>query len=132
MTVIHDTEWLAQLKAGDKVYVSGNNAGRIVKISRITKTQIIVEYKSSGVKPCSIERFRRSNGISIGGNVWNHNLLCKLTPELREELYLKKLQNKAAYLIKNIEIPKTKAELLEFNNIISKFVKIDCGAIAKE
>ncbi len=50
--------WLAELKVGDKVIVSGRNGEQIRKIERFTKTQIVLKDVAS--------RYSRLTGYAIG------------------------------------------------------------------
>mgnify|MGYP001320218244 FL=1 len=52
---------LKDLIAGDDVLVEGMSCRRIVKIDKVTKTQIVVNNA----------RFRRNSGWQCGGDRWN-------------------------------------------------------------
>ena len=72
-------EWLSNLKTGDPVYIDGsNNLGgykRIEKVSRVTKTQIVI----GGLK------FRKDDGTKVGDR-WFTTRIEFPTPERHNEV----------------------------------------------
>ena len=68
-------EWLKELKAGDEVVIDTRYGGRLVKVTKVTKTQIVIDTW----------RFNRDNGRLRGQHggfdFWS---LRKATPVLRE------------------------------------------------
>jgi hypothetical protein len=114
--------WLEKLKAGDEAYLSERyGVGSIVRVKRITNTQIVIEHNHTGT-PFE-EKYRRSDGRSISGDVWNRSYVSEPTSELREEIEIDRLKSKAKKLIEKLIIPKTKTELIEFNNTLVGLVK---------
>ncbi len=71
-----NSEWLAQLKAGDEVIVSGTHTMTLDTVTRTTKTLIIVEKN---------RRFNRKRGRPSGSGYYGPSLE-QPTPEKRREL----------------------------------------------
>jgi hypothetical protein len=60
-------EWLEAVKVGDRVFVSNRWDGiRPSVVTRLTKTQLVCGDD---------ERFRRSDGTSVGGGQWHRTYL---------------------------------------------------------
>lgn len=70
-------QWRSELKAGDEAVVrSGHySEGQIVKVARVTATQVIINDNL---------RFRKDNGRKVGeSDVWHRTYLEELTDEVR-------------------------------------------------
>lgn len=70
----NDTEWLANLKAGDEVAIQRNYFVEIGFVARTTPTLIVV----------GTERFGRVSGRSTGSTSWSASWLVPPTAEIRE------------------------------------------------
>ena len=77
-TLDMSSEWIKELKKGDKVIVSGTRQpSRVATIERFTKTQIIVDGGS---------KFRLSDGEGVGGSVWCYSCIDQATDEAIAEI----------------------------------------------
>lgn len=69
-----DKSWLEALKPGDKVIIDKGHYGRsIATVERLTKTQIITDF-------CRM-KFRKSDGLEVGGDMWLGGVIKKPTDE---------------------------------------------------
>lgn len=117
-------EWIQQLSAGDEVFVSERiGLPRKGKVTRLTKTQIFVTTGKLFSGNANELAFHKKNGRSVGGNIWNGMTLLCPTDEIREEAEISALKNKATKMLESISIPKTKTEILELIELLSKFSK---------
>ena len=109
---VNDKEWLQNLKEGDLVYVSQSYGRAAVpeKVVKTTRTQIVLSHD---------RRFRKVNGLMIGGRCYAH--LLEPTKERWEAWQVERLKSKAVTLRNKINIPDTKPELLEFIEVLSKY-----------
>ena len=111
-------EWLQNLKIGDEVYISRNfTHPEFAIISRTTNTQFMVSIGKYE------RRFWKENGKELGGDTWNRRYLIKPSPEIREEIEVAALKNKAQILKNKLSIPRTKIELTDFIEKLSSLVK---------
>ena len=94
---------LQDLKAGDFAYVESGNRFGMVKIGRITKTQI---------KTTDGTKYRRRDGGLIGAGAYYYEYIQILTEEKKDKIRILRLRLKAKRMIDNIEIP-TDTESLE-------------------
>jgi hypothetical protein len=106
-------EWLNQLKVGDPVYFNGRYSTGIAKVKRITNTQIVVERKLATVSTYE-EKFKKSDGFSVSGDIWHRSFIQEPTKELRDKLEIQILIAKAKSLIETVAVPETKDELNKF------------------
>lgn len=94
------SEWLQNLKPGDKVVVGVGNGSysRIEAVDRVTATQIII----GGA------RYRKNNGYRVGDG-WNSGSLKEPTKAMLDEIELRSLRSKASSVLDEIarNIPKT-------------------------
>jgi hypothetical protein len=83
-----NTEWLKELKAGDKVIINhGVHRGKeVALVKRTTKTLIIVASSNGEYE----YRFRKSDGFVPGGNIWNLKRLVMHTGGLEREININK------------------------------------------
>lgn len=100
---------LKDLVAGDDVLVTGMSYRRIVKIDKVTKTQIIVNNA----------RFRRDSGWQYGGDSWNRKRISvpteKEISDVKEENFRKKL----IYAISSFDFKRLSTdELKQVYNIV--------------
>lgn len=90
------SNWLEQLKPGDKVIVSGLGtfgSKAVCIVERLTTTQIIL---------CGIStRYRRNSGDEVGGDIWNRSYLMEATPHAIQEIREKTERNKAIRAIES-------------------------------
>jgi hypothetical protein len=107
-------ESLENLKVGDKVFYDSSSTLGISKITRLTKTQIII---SNG------QRFRKKNGWLVGDNTWAITKIKMLTPKRVETVALLKLKREATLLRDNLIIPKDKENLEKLIVVLKPFVK---------
>ncbi len=94
------TEWLANLKVGDKVAISNRYGYKSEIVARLTKTQVVLE---NGVK------FNRESCRRIGDDAWTFVYLVPLTAEIRAEWRREWLLNE----LSNYNIKQTSNENLE-------------------
>jgi hypothetical protein len=113
-------DWLKELKVGDEVFVMRSGwgvQGHYAKVIRLTKTLIITQ------KGLSKEKWRISDGGIPGGSVWSQTHLAQVTPELKNEIEVQSLSNKATALKERLPIPSSKADLEAFIAALTPFVK---------
>lgn len=114
-----ENEWLQNLKAGNRVFrteqYGAPSSPHIV--SRVTKATIFIKQGSYE------EKFRRSDGRSIGSGVWNTQWLRQCTPELEEQWNLHVLKRMAKELHGEIIIPADKESLIKFIEALQPFIK---------
>ena len=90
--------WLEQLKPGDRVIRHyGWNEKDIVRVNRVTKTQIIVKVLSYE------QRFSRVSGRDIGGQRFNKAFISRATPEIIHEIKTKNIIKKLMSYLKNFD-----------------------------
>ena len=114
---MNDRNWLENLKVGDEVLISGGTLvgrDRLGKVSRFTKTQIIVNVDGHE------DRFKKGSGSSVGDHGYYSTFLREATSEsiaaYKEELYRVVFQNKIRNLSWNdvpLDILKQIRELIE-------------------
>jgi len=85
------------IKAGDEVAIIFRNDIKLVKVDRITKTQIIIRDN----------KYRKKDGDGIGPcgsyGMWStKSYISPITPEIEERLKIKELNNKKKYYIEKI------------------------------
>lgn len=68
-------DWRKSLKPGDMVIVITRMDPFIAKISRTTKTQVVIPFGAVEIK------FRRSDGREVGNGLWNSKFIQEATPE---------------------------------------------------
>jgi hypothetical protein len=121
---VADKEWLEQLKSGDEVYVSVRiGTPQKGEVTRLTKAQIFVTTRKLFCGNANESAFHKKSGYSVGGGIWHSTTLLRPTDELRERWEVDVLKRKATKLRDSLSIPQTKAELLEFIGLLSKFSK---------
>ena len=104
---------LQDLKAGDLAYIESRHKKGIVKIDRITKTQIIT---TKGLK------YRRRDGGLIGTDMYYYEYLQILTAEKKDKIRTLRLRLKAKRMIDNIKIPTDTESLKKLIIAIKPFV----------
>ena len=107
---------LQELEAGDLAYMESSHGIGIVKIDRITKTQIITTKGS---------KYRRRDGGLIGTDMYYYEYLQILTAEKKDKISILRLRNKAKKMIDNIEIPTDSSNLEKLIIAIKPFVLED-------
>ena len=113
-----DSEWLQQLKIGDKVYSPGKYGefGNIYTVNRLTNTQIVIKEINGIGKEYEI-RFRKFDGFNVGGNSWSRSLIVPVTDKVLERQRIHILSNRANMLKQTLELPKLTEE--EYNEYIT-------------
>lgn len=85
------TEWLKNLKPGDEVYYESNYNKGILKVKRLTKTEVIMFNKEGGEG----NRYSLQTEKPVGASVWSTEMIYPLTEERIKELdttfYIRKL-----------------------------------------
>lgn len=81
---IDDGEWLQALAPGDRVFVEYATGWALRRVTRVTKTQIVVRMRDGHEL-----RFSRKDGWRIGRRAWNQTRLERFTDELWAERKLK-------------------------------------------
>ena len=74
---------LQELEAGDLAYIESSHGNGIVKIDRITKTQIVTK---KGLK------YRRRDGGLIGAGMYYYEYIQTLTAENKGKLKISRLR----------------------------------------
>ncbi len=111
-------EWINELKVGDELFFgSWNVTPYPCKVSRITKTQIVVTYNDGR----SSERYNRKTGCAVGSSGWSITRLIQNTPEVRSQVEVAQLRTKAALLVRDMKIPKDKETLVAFVAALEPF-----------
>jgi hypothetical protein len=90
------TDWLQNLKAGDRVAVSRNwgRGPEIRKVSRTTKAQIFIDGSA----------FWKKDGWSVGSSSgWHGKFLIQVTPKLELEIIEENKRAKALNLARNCD-----------------------------
>lgn len=80
------TNFLENLKRGDKVAIRSRYGYSITKVMNVTKTQIVTERS----------KYRMKDGTTIGGSIWDCERIEQLTPEIEVEI-------KREYLVRKIQ-----------------------------
>jgi hypothetical protein len=96
-------EWLKNIQVGDLVMATNRNGHEIVKVQRITKTQIVV---TDGRK------FNNQNGDLVGGGPWGICSLIESTPEMRQAVYASHKRIRLSKRIKD-SVDKLPLDILE-------------------
>lgn len=104
---------LQDLEAGDLVFIESRHGNGIVKIDRITKTQIITTDGS---------KYRRRDGGLIGAELFDYEYIQILTAEKKDKIRTLRLMNKAKKMIDNIEIQNDISKLEKLIIAIKPFV----------
>ncbi len=104
--------WLQELQPGDEVVIRGTQGygrrDKIRKVSRLTKSQIIVEMMMRE------NRFSRETGREIGARGQSHFLsLEPLTPEMRLLIQTFDLVDQVLYAAKHIQTATLKSRTPE-------------------
>ena len=105
---------LQDLEVGDLVYVGSHYRKGIVKIDRITKTQIITIDGS---------KYRRRDGGLIGADPYHYEYIKILTVERKRKVFILRLRKKAKKMIDNIETPTDISKLEKLIIAIKPFVQ---------
>ena len=115
-----ENEWLQKLKIGDEVYVDGpyGSVGSVRKVTRITKTMIIIAFSGR-----YDQRYKRNNGRGVGEWTYNQGTIRELTKELIDKIQLERLRQQAIFLKDKLAIPHTEADLIQFINALKLLVK---------
>jgi len=98
------SDWLEDLKAGDKVFMmSGgwSNIKTLTTVERLTKTQIITNTNT---------KYRKDNGYQVGASSFNKSHLEQATVETILAFRLSIKRNKLIYKLKEtkwLELPVT-------------------------
>lgn len=111
------SEWLKSLKEGDKAIIHKHlNDDVIVKVKRLTKTQIVVEQHNH-VGNFFERKFRISDGCEVPSNTWLTSLLIEASEDRLNSI---KAKNARQEMLKKI----SKAELtLEQIEQINKIMR---------
>lgn len=85
-----DTQWLQNLKPGDKVIVSGNHHESLDTVERVTATQIVLKAG---------RRYRKVDGWHVGGgSAFYSSNLMPVTREAVNRIRLRQLHVKVAQI----------------------------------
>lgn len=101
---ISDREWLDGLQVGDEVYIPAQygEVGSIHKVSRTTKTQIIVATKGELTGNDYEDRFWRKTGDRVGtSDGYNTGYIAPVTDDIRTRIARARLLQKTRYKIHN-------------------------------
>lgn len=85
-------DFLTKLKVGDKVIVDGRYHQKVVKVIRMTQTQIIVEGGS---------KFRKNDGWAVGCDTFCSACLREGTPEEIHKIVQQNRRSRTKALIEN-------------------------------
>ena len=114
-----DAKWLQNLKAGDRVFRTEkySRPDSPQTISRVTSNSIFLRITNTYE-----ERYRKSDGRSVGGSVWDTQWLRPCTPEREEKWIVERLKRKAVNLRDKLLIPQDKETLIKFIEALKPFV----------
>lgn len=84
-------EWMASLKAGDKVAIKRNSGWSIQTVKRLTATLVVVK---------DTYRFKRKDGYLLGGSAWDFTRIEPLSQEVHDAAERDKLAAWLGYLKK--------------------------------
>ena len=115
-----ESEWLAQLKAGDELF-STQNYGEPCKpdvVSRTTRTMIFVRVNDR----CEAA-YRRKDGRSVGRDSYSTQFIRQPDDALRERFALRQMMNKARMLRERLAIPQDRPTLTRLIAALEPFVK---------
>ena len=100
---------LKDLVAGDEVLVTGISHRRIVKVDKVTKTQIVAGNI----------RFRRDSGWQCGGDRWNVRRISVPTEKEISETKEETLRETLIYAIRSFDFKRLSTnELKQVYNIV--------------
>lgn len=100
---------LKDLVAGDEVLVTGISHRRIVKVDKVTKTQIVAGNI----------RFRRDSGWQCGGDRWNIKRISVPTEKEISEVKEENLRKTLIYAIRSFDFKRLSTnELKQVYNIV--------------
>jgi hypothetical protein len=118
-----NTEWLKELKAGDKVIINhGVHRGKeVALVKRTTKTLIIVASPNVNYE----YRFRKSDGFVPSGDIWNRKHLVMRTDEIEHEININKKRQKIATELKKTNWYNQPLEVLESVKDIATKPQVD-------
>lgn len=74
-------EWLQDIKAGDKVIVGNRYDKNVATVDRVTNTQIIIKVRNAFTGILVDERYKKSTGRRLSGDVFNRSYLKQATDE---------------------------------------------------
>lgn len=103
---------LDDLKVGDDVVSESRSGYRIGKVSKLTKTQIVVQFGKSEF------RFNRRTHRLVGGDEWHPTILEHLTPKIIQEITLLRKQSEVREILEILTKYRTKLTLEECIKII--------------
>ena len=106
-----DETWLQNLKVGDKTILSAREGLSIVTISRLTNTQLIIEYKNANGDIKEI-KFNRQSGRHIGGSDYFCSYLEEITSEKNEEVQKRLWKNRVNNVRQRIDLNKLSVDQL--------------------
>lgn len=104
---------LQDLSSGDLVCIGSRHGDSIVKIDRITKTQIITTGGS---------KYRRRDGGLIGASPYYYEYIQILTAEKKAKIRILRFRIEAKKMIDNIETPTDISKLEKLIMAIKPFV----------
>lgn len=90
MINMNSNDWLEKLGLLQKVIINSRDARSIGEVERFTKTMIVVKVGEATY------RFNKTNGYSVGNDLWDIKSLSEATPKLLKEV---KEENRKRYLI---------------------------------
>lgn len=91
---MYSTEWIAELKPGDSVIVANGPLRSIYKVTRVTKTMVIIGKS----------RFSRKTGRPCGDSGWdNHSYLIQATEENMKAIQEKRELQRHLRIVSNVK-----------------------------
>ena len=118
-------DWFKSLKVGDNVAIEKTdnmNKGFFQGIvQRFTKTMILIRVKQG--KSMTPYRFYLESGDAVGGDPYHRPILHEMTLEIKEKITIRRLTNKANYLVGLIKLPKDIEGLKQFIENIKPYAR---------
>lgn len=107
------------IQVGEEVYISRlRSPGEIKKVTRLTKSQFMVEYPKAVDDGFYETAFWKKNGYKVGGNSWMSTVARRVTEEVKELIVISKLKKRAAELRDELMIPLKKEDLINFCEVL--------------
>ena len=112
--------WLNELKVGDTVYISCDGTFARKKVSKLTSTQIVVEYKNASNVGYEV-RFNRKNGKMLGSNLWHTSYIVKATDEILNKIRYNEMKSITKRKLDNLDVCKMSIEqLYKLNSVLDE------------
>jgi len=107
---------MQNVEVGQKIaWFYGRSEERIIKIDRLTDTQIVCKYADQDI------RFWKKNGREVGyHDSWSSSFVVPLTEELKNSITTKNKKLQIRRLMESIKLPDSIEQLDEIISVLSK------------